>query len=89
MFIVARLTSRSAVALSVSIGYARTGCGRGAATRSRSPDEDECRALPPSSSRVFPPFRPARPFSFFLGVYSLHLFSSDVRPLNCRTGFSL
>jgi len=40
MFIVERLTSRSSVALSVSIGYARTGGGRGSAMRSRSPDDD-------------------------------------------------
>jgi hypothetical protein len=40
MFIVERLTSRSSVALSVSIGYARSGGGRRAATRSRGPDED-------------------------------------------------
>ena len=40
MFIVPRLTSRSSVALSVSIGYARMGGGRGMAMRSRSPDDD-------------------------------------------------
>lgn len=40
MFIVSRLTSRSSVALSVSIGYACTGAGGGSRMRSRSPDDD-------------------------------------------------
>ena len=43
MFIVSRLTSRGSVALSVSIGYARLGGGRGAALRARSPDDDDYR----------------------------------------------
>lgn len=41
MFIVSRLTSRGSLALSVSIGYARTG-GCSTALRSRSPTDDEC-----------------------------------------------
>jgi len=40
MIIAERLISRSSVALSVSIGYARAGGGGRAATRSRSPDDD-------------------------------------------------
>jgi len=40
MIIAERLTSRSSVALSVSIGYARAGGGGRAAARSRSPDDD-------------------------------------------------
>jgi hypothetical protein len=46
MFIAERLISRSSVALAVSIGYARTGGGRGTAMRSRSPDDDCSRKNP-------------------------------------------
>lgn len=52
MFIVERLTSRSSVALAVSIGYVQAGCGRGAATRSRSPDGDPCGII--AGPRRFP-----------------------------------
>lgn len=45
MFIVERLTSRSSVALAVSIGYVQAGCGRGTATRSRGPDGDACSGI--------------------------------------------
>jgi hypothetical protein len=40
MFIIERLISRSAVALSVSIGYARSGAGRGSRACSHSPDDE-------------------------------------------------
>jgi hypothetical protein len=40
MFLVERLTSRSSVALSVSIGYARSGGGRRAAMRTRGAGDD-------------------------------------------------
>ena len=51
MFIAERLISRSSVALSVSIGYALTGTGRGTGMRSRGPDDDRCIDRPFPSRR--------------------------------------
>jgi hypothetical protein len=64
MFIFERLTSRSSVALSVSIGYARAGGGWRAATRSRGPDDDVLTsrfAIAFSPSAVFPRNRSPQP----------------------------
>jgi hypothetical protein len=73
VFIVSRLTSRGALALSVSIGYARTG-GCGTALRSRSPMDDErqrgagvlCRAHPLHKLTGFS----VRLIQYFQSVYS-------------------
>lgn len=76
MFIVSRLTSRSSVALSVSIGYARVGGGRGTALRSRSPDDNECRLHAGLVLFRAHPFKsltgfPGGLFRFFQAVFSI------------------
>ena len=73
MFILARLTSRSSVALSVSIGYVRTGCGRGTAVRSHSPDDDVCHHA--ARHRFFP----SRTF--------VQIFTAAIRGIRMQSGF--
>ena len=80
MLIAERLISRSSVALSVSIGYARSSSGRGGGSRSRSPDDDS-----PNISRTS---------SLFPLPHQLQIFIAAVRgsrdpawfPLPCDTG---
>jgi hypothetical protein len=71
MFLVERLTSRSSVALSVSIGYARAGGGSRAGKRSRSPDVD---APEQSAAR-----HPVSPISRFFRSFPPHSAAKTVK----------